>query len=79
LRYFVLIHTLGVAIDEEYLMLGRRQGLEEKHPKMRHEIAGYTIIGVEKQDSHEVLSYSRVNNDPVMCPWNITHGRRCFG
>jgi hypothetical protein len=58
LRYFVFIHTLGVAIDQEYLMLGWGQRLEEKHPKMRHEIAGYTIIGIEKQDSHAVLSSS---------------------
>src|SRR6266496_1050642 len=45
---------------------------------MRHEIASYTIIRVEKQDSHGVLSSSRVSNNPVMCSCNITHGRRCF-
>jgi len=48
-----LVHGLGVTINQQYFMAGRSQRLEQEHPKMRHEIAGYTVVGVIEQNSHD--------------------------
>src|SRR6266571_625763 len=46
------VHRLRVAVDQENFVAVGSQCLEQKHPKMRHEVAGHTVIGVVKQDSH---------------------------
>src|SRR6266571_625762 len=46
------VHGLRVAVDQENFVAVGSKCLEEKHPKMRHEVAGHTVIGVVKQDSH---------------------------
>ncbi len=48
----VFIHGLGVAIDKQHFMSGGSERFEEKHPQMRHEVAGDAVIGVVKQNSH---------------------------
>src|SRR5712692_7106483 len=66
-RDAVFIHRLSVAINQEHLVAKRRQGLKKEHPKMRHEIACYAVVGVVKQNSHssfsilEIASLVRVN------------------
>jgi hypothetical protein len=40
------IHRLSVTIDQDNFMAGWSQRLQEKHPKMRHEIARNPVIGV---------------------------------
>src|SRR6185312_801024 len=45
---FLFIHRLGVAVDQDHLMLRRSQGLQQKHPEMRHEISSDTVIRVVK-------------------------------
>src|SRR2546426_2597132 len=42
------IHRLCVAINQQHLMARWSQRLEQKHPKMRHEIACHAVIGVVK-------------------------------
>src|SRR5712692_3788924 len=56
----VFIHGLGVAIDKQHFMSGGSERLEEKHPKMRHEVAGDAVIGVVKQNSHRPSFLPRV-------------------
>src|SRR5947207_2020804 len=48
-----LVHGLGVTINQQHFMAGRSQCLEQEHPEMRHEIAGYTVVGVIEQNSHD--------------------------
>ena len=45
-------HRLCVAIDENDLMPLRRQGLEQKHPQVRHEIARHAIVRIVEKDLH---------------------------
>jgi hypothetical protein len=47
------VHGLRVAIHQQHLMARWSQRLEQKHPEMWHEIAGYTVIGVVEKDSHD--------------------------
>jgi hypothetical protein len=49
---------LCVAIDQEYFVARWSQCLQEKHPKMRHEIACDSIVGVVKQNAHTLISIS---------------------
>ena len=53
LRDLSLVHGLRVAVDQQHFMSGRSQRLEQKHPEMRHEIAGDPVVGVIKQNSHD--------------------------
>ncbi len=53
LRDLSLVHGLGIAINQQHFMAGRSQCLEQEHPEMRHEIAGYTVVGVIEQNSHD--------------------------
>jgi hypothetical protein len=53
LRDLRLIHKLSIAIDEQHLMAGRGQGFEQKHPEVRHEVPGHTVVGVVEQNSHD--------------------------
>src|SRR3982074_202830 len=39
-----LIHGLSVAINQQNFVTSGCQGLEEEHPKVRHEVAGYTVV-----------------------------------
>ena len=43
-------HRLRVAIDQQYFIAGRRQGLQQEHPKVRHEVLGHAVIGVVQQN-----------------------------
>ncbi len=47
------VHGLGVAVDQQDFVAGRSEGLEEKHPEVRHEVASHTIVGVIEKDSHD--------------------------
>src|SRR6202034_1950532 len=40
-------------VDQQDFMAGRCEGLQQKHPEVRHEVAGYTVVGVIEQDSHD--------------------------
>ena len=55
-RDAVFIHWLCVAINQQYFVAGRSQCLEEKHPKMWHEITRDAVIGVVKQNPHHFFS-----------------------
>src|SRR6266849_3740968 len=46
------IHRLCIPINQQHLMAGWRQRLQQKHPKMRHEIARDTVVRVVEYDSH---------------------------
>jgi hypothetical protein len=63
LRDSRFVHRLSVAIHQQHFMPGRRERLEQKHPEMRHEIAGYTVVGVVEQNSHDssLLESSRIH------------------
>jgi hypothetical protein len=43
---------LRIAVDQEDFVLGWRQGLQQKHPQMRHEVLGHAIIGVVQKNFH---------------------------
>jgi hypothetical protein len=43
---FLFVHRVGIAVDEQHFMAGRRQRLQQKHPEMRHEVARHPVIGV---------------------------------
>ena len=43
-------HRLGVAINQQYFIAGWCQGLQQKHPKVRHEVLGHAVIGVIQQN-----------------------------
>ncbi len=53
LRDLSLVHGLGIAINQQHFMAGRGQRLQQKHPEVWHEIAGYTIVRVIEQNSHD--------------------------
>ncbi len=40
------IHRLSVAVNQHHFVARRSKCLQEKHPKMRHEVASHTIIWV---------------------------------
>ena len=46
LRNTCFIHRLGVAIDQDYFVTGRRQRLQKEHPEMRHEVARNSVVRV---------------------------------
>ncbi len=46
------IHRMCVAIHQQHFMARRRERLQQEHPKMRHEIARDTVVGVIQQDFH---------------------------
>ena len=50
------IHALRVAVDEHYFVALGSQRLEEKHPKVGHEIARDAVIGVVQQNAHMLFS-----------------------
>jgi hypothetical protein len=54
-----LVHGLGIAIDQQHFIAGRSQRLEEKHPEMRHEVAGYTVVRAVEQDPHDFPLFRR--------------------
>ncbi len=39
-------HRLGVAVNQNHFMTGRRECLQQKHPEMRHEVSRHTVIRV---------------------------------
>ena len=39
-------HRLRVAINQQYFIAGWCKGLQQKHPKVRHEVLGHAVIGV---------------------------------
>src|SRR6266852_3278468 len=45
-RDTLFIHRLCIPINQQHLMAGWRQRLQQKHPKMRHEIARDTVVRV---------------------------------
>src|SRR6266446_2473531 len=40
------IHRLRVAVNQHYLVARRSQCLQQKHPKVRHEVAGHAVVRV---------------------------------
>ena len=40
------IHGLRVAINQNHFVAGRSQRLQQKHPKMRHEVAGHAVVWI---------------------------------
>src|SRR6185312_3540362 len=69
LRNFVFVHRLGVAIDQKNFMVRRSERLEQKHPEVRHEIAGYAVVRAVKQNSHGTPSRDRLLWDgPITTP-----------
>jgi hypothetical protein len=48
----VIVHGLGVAVDQQDLVLGGRQRLQQEHPQVRHEVPGYPVIRVIQEDLH---------------------------
>src|SRR6202008_3529168 len=55
----LIVERFCVPIDEQDLMLRRREGLEQEHPKVRHEVAGHAIVRVVKKNSHYAPRLSR--------------------
>jgi hypothetical protein len=41
-------HRLGVAVDQQHLVLGRSERLEQEHPQVRHEIPRHPVIRAVK-------------------------------
>ena len=83
------IHRLRVAVDQHHFMARRRQRLQQKHPKMRHEIACDPVIGVVQQNSHQFRLHfasslpvlddaeiARPLDDPAWQGWNRA-GQEC--
>ena len=48
----LIVHWLGVPVDQQYLVFRRRQRFEQKHPQVRHEIPRHTIIRVVQKYFH---------------------------
>ena len=44
-------HRLRVAIDQNHFMPAGRKRLQQKHPKVGHEVLRDTVVGVIEQDS----------------------------
>ena len=44
----LLSHRAGVAVDQDHLVAGRRERLEEEHPEVRHEVARHAVVRVVK-------------------------------
>jgi hypothetical protein len=49
---FLFIHRTRVPVDQQDLMAGRRQRLQEKHPQMRHKTTRHAIIRIIEQNPH---------------------------
>src|SRR5689334_13167795 len=47
-----ITHRPRIGINEQNFMTGRRDGLQQKHPEMRHEVARDAIVRVIEQDFH---------------------------
>ena len=43
---------LGVAVDQEHLMSGRGERLQQKHPQVWHEILRHAVVGAIEEDLH---------------------------
>ena len=50
------VHGLRVTIDQHNFVTRWRERFEEKHPKVRHEIASNPIVRVIEQDPHAYIS-----------------------
>jgi hypothetical protein len=46
------IHRLGITVDKKYFVSWRCQRLKQKHPEMRHEVMGHTIIRIVEKNIH---------------------------
>src|SRR6267142_2108898 len=51
-RDTLFIHGLGVSVNQDYFVAGWGERSEEKHPRMRHKIASYAVVGVVQQNFH---------------------------
>jgi hypothetical protein len=67
---------LRIAVNQQYLMAWRRARLKQKHPKVRHEIAGHAVVGVVKQDSHSVPVALQFTRPIRIRPENVARARR---
>ena len=47
-----IAHGLSVAVDQQHLVIRRRDRLQQKHPQVRHEVLGHTIVGAIQKDFH---------------------------
>jgi hypothetical protein len=43
-------HRLGIAIDQNNLMAGGRERLQQKHPEVGHEVLRDAVVGVVQKD-----------------------------
>ena len=46
LHQFLVAHGLRVSVQQQNLVLRRRQRLQKEHPQVRHEIAGNPIVRI---------------------------------
>ena len=46
LDQFGIGHGLGIAVDQQDFMAGRRKRLQQEHPEVRHEVLGHAVVGV---------------------------------
>ena len=54
-------HALGVAVDQEDLVTGRRHSLQNEHPQVWHVVLGDLVVGVIQKDVHGLLCRSGID------------------
>ncbi len=45
-------HRLRIAVDQQDFVFRRRERLQQKHPEMRHEVPGHTVVWAVEQNRH---------------------------
>src|SRR5206468_3444059 len=49
-RHFIFGHRLSIAVNEKHFVPWRCEALQQKHPEVRHEITGNTVVGTVKEN-----------------------------
>ena len=44
MRKLSFVHGLGIAVDQQNFMSGRRECLEQEHPEVGHKVAGDPVV-----------------------------------
>src|SRR5690348_1385013 len=52
-----IVERLGVAVDQQNLVSRRRKRFQQKHPKVRHEVARYAVVGTIEKYFHRLPIY----------------------
>ena len=74
-----LVHRLRVAIHQQHFIASGSERLQQKHPQVRHEITGYTVVWVIEKNFHGFVFRDLAERGFAACLAEQCNGRRQSG